>query len=51
VKTCWVFVFIGAAPRTDWLGDAIARDGRGFVLTGPHLPPPPEIGWSLERGP
>ena len=32
-----VFIFIGALPRTDWLGDAIERDERGFVLTGPDL--------------
>ena len=42
VETSWLFVFIGAAPRTDWLGDAVARDDRGFVLTGPDLPPDPE---------
>lgn len=51
VETGWLFVFIGAAPRTDWLGDAVARDGRGFVLTGPDLPPAPTTGWSLERAP
>ncbi len=51
VATSWLFVFIGAAPRTDWLGDAVARDGRGFVLTGPDLPSGPTIGWPLERGP
>jgi thioredoxin reductase (NADPH) len=51
VETSWLFVFIGAAPRTDWLGDAVARDGRGFVLTGPDLPPGPTMGWPLERGP
>ncbi|GIH91804.1 FAD-dependent oxidoreductase [Planobispora siamensis] len=33
----WLFVFIGAEPMTDWLGDTIERDGRGFVLTGPDL--------------
>jgi thioredoxin reductase (NADPH) len=32
-----VFVFIGAAPRTDWLGHVVQRDERGFVLTGPDL--------------
>lgn len=31
-------VLIGAAPRTDWLAEAIALDGEGFVLTGPSLP-------------
>lgn len=51
VETGWLFVFIGAAPRTDWLGDAVARDGRGFVLTGPELPPGPDVGWALERAP
>ena len=29
-----VFVFIGAAPRTAWLGDYVALDPKGFVLTG-----------------
>ena len=33
-----LFVLIGAQPRTDWLGQAIARDRRGFILTGPDLP-------------
>ena len=51
VETSWLFVFIGASPRTDWLGDAVVRDGRGFVVTGPDLPPGPIMGWPLERGP
>ncbi|MDP9861112.1 thioredoxin reductase (NADPH) [Streptosporangium brasiliense] len=33
----WLFVFIGAEPLTDWLGDTIERDAKGFVLTGPDL--------------
>jgi thioredoxin reductase (NADPH) len=33
-----LFVLIGSQPRTQWLGDSIARDRRGFVLTGPDLP-------------
>jgi thioredoxin reductase (NADPH) len=28
------FVFIGAAPRTDWLEGVVARDERGFILAG-----------------
>ena len=51
VETSWLFVFIGAAPRTDWLGNEVARDARGFVLTGPELPPAPDIGWPLDRSP
>jgi len=30
----YLFLFLGATPCTDWLGDAIARDPKGFVLTG-----------------
>ena len=29
-----MFIFIGARPRTDWMGDVVARDDRGFVLSG-----------------
>ncbi|MBI1173435.1 cyclic nucleotide-binding domain-containing protein [bacterium] len=29
-----LFVMIGADPNTGWLPDCIARDARGFVLTG-----------------
>jgi thioredoxin reductase (NADPH) len=32
-----LFVFIGAEPRTDWLDGFIARDERGFILTGDAL--------------
>jgi thioredoxin reductase (NADPH) len=46
----WLFVFIGAAPRTDWLPGDLQRDTRGFVLTGPDLRGRPP-GWPLEREP
>jgi thioredoxin reductase (NADPH) len=29
-----LFIFIGAAPRTDWLPSGVARDKHGFVITG-----------------
>jgi thioredoxin reductase (NADPH) len=32
-----LFVFIGGAPRTDWLDGAVVRDDRGFIPTGPEL--------------
>ena len=33
-----LFLFIGAAPNTDWLaGSGVALDARGFVLTGAEL--------------
>ena len=46
-----VFVFIGARPHTDWLPDAIVRDERGFVLTGPDLSEADLQRWPLERAP
>lgn len=30
----FLFLFLGAWPNTGWLGDAVARDGNGFVLAG-----------------
>jgi len=33
-----LFVLIGSQPRAEWLGDSIARDQWGFILTGPDLP-------------
>jgi thioredoxin reductase (NADPH) len=31
-----LFFFLGASPCTEWLGDVVARDSKGFVLTGPE---------------
>ena len=31
----YLFLFLGAAPCTDWLGDTVARDAHGFILSGP----------------
>jgi thioredoxin reductase (NADPH) len=30
----FLFLFLGALPCTDWLGDVVARDDKGFILTG-----------------
>ena len=48
-----MFIFIGALPRTDWMGDTIERDDRGFILTGPDLIREGKRakGWTLERDP
>ena len=53
VATNWLYVFIGASPRTDWLHDSIARDGKGFVLTGPDIPlfDGDKPRWTLQRPP
>ena len=42
------FVFIGAAPRTDWLDGVVARDERGFILAGADVR---SHGWPLPREP
>ncbi|WP_227997349.1 FAD-dependent oxidoreductase [Nocardia australiensis] len=48
-----LFLFIGAAPQTDWLDGVVTRDDGGYVLAGPDLlidgvrPP----GWELPRPP
>lgn len=48
-----LFIFIGALPRTDWLGNLVQRDARGFILSGPDLlrdGKRPQ-GWSIDRDP
>lgn len=47
------FVFIGAAPHTEWVGDRVRRDARGFILSGADLGREggPLQDWPLERDP
>jgi thioredoxin reductase (NADPH) len=49
----YLFVFIGAEPRTDWLGDTVARDEKGFIYTGPDLlrNGTRPTGWDRDRDP
>lgn len=53
IEAAGMFLFIGAAPRSEMFGDAIARDDKGFVLTGGELPREQGkiVGWPLEREP
>lgn len=48
-----LFVFIGAAPRTDFLSDTVVRDKNGFILTGADLIVNGKrpAGWPLDRDP
>jgi len=53
VDASLLFLFIGAAPLTDWLEGVVVRDSAGFVVAGPDLSvagerPP---GWELDRMP
>jgi thioredoxin reductase (NADPH) len=53
VEAAHLFVFIGAAPLTDWLPPAVVRDAAGFVVTGPDLVVDGSRprGWDLDRDP
>jgi thioredoxin reductase (NADPH) len=53
VRAGYLFVFIGAEPRTEWLEGVVDRDTRGFVLTGPDLLERGSRprGWDLDRDP
>ncbi len=48
-----MFVFIGAAPHTDWLDGTVERDAHGFIRTGPDLLAEGRrpAGWQLDRDP
>ena len=46
-----LFVFIGAAPKTQWLPKELARDSKGFVLAGPDLMARAPASWPLQRQP
>jgi thioredoxin reductase (NADPH) len=46
-----LFIFIGAAPKTDWLPKELACDSKGFILAGPELKAKAGKTWSLDREP
>ncbi|MCW2525689.1 MAG: putative thioredoxin reductase [Pseudonocardiales bacterium] len=53
VSTPSLFIFIGAAPRTEWLEGVMVRDENGFVVAGPDLVVDGQRprGWTLDRDP
>lgn len=46
-----LFIFIGAAPKTDWLPPELCRDSKGFILAGPDLKAKSPKSWTLDRDP
>lgn len=44
-----LFIFIGQRAHTDWLGDLVQLDERGFVMSGSDLQP--LKGWNVNRDP
>src|SRR5215469_17030625 len=52
VSSSWLFIFIGATPHTEWLGSDVARDDKGFIITGQDLLAPAYARhWPLPRPP
>jgi thioredoxin reductase (NADPH) len=51
VRASWLFVFIGASPRTAWLGADVVRDDKGFIVTGQDLAAVAAPRWPLARAP
>ena len=53
VPASGLFIFIGAAPNTDWLPDSITRDANGFLLSGPDLKVDGKLvkSWTQDREP
>jgi thioredoxin reductase (NADPH) len=52
VAADFLFVFIGAFPHTNWVGEAIARDERGFIRSGAEVVRDGATArWPLEREP
>src|SRR5215470_2302803 len=53
VPAASLFIFIGAAPLTDWLAGVVERDEKGFILTGRDLMADNKLprSWPLEREP
>jgi thioredoxin reductase len=46
-----LFVLIGSEPRTEWLGESVARDRWGFILTGQDVPDNADAAWAADRQP
>jgi thioredoxin reductase (NADPH) len=53
VSTAAMFIFVGSAPRSEMVAGLVARDEKGFILTGPDLPRDERgpLGWTLDRDP
>jgi thioredoxin reductase (NADPH) len=46
-----MFVMIGGEPHTQWLPDEIARDARGYLITGRDVLEHPAAPWTYHREP
>ncbi|MBI4787612.1 MAG: FAD-dependent oxidoreductase [Chloroflexi bacterium] len=53
VPAAALFIYIGAQPRTDWLGTLVKRDEQGFIYTGAEVQHAPDFAqfWKVDRDP
>jgi thioredoxin reductase (NADPH) len=51
VPAAALFIMIGGEPHTTWLGDEIARDRQGYVITGREVLRTPGVVWDEDREP
>jgi thioredoxin reductase (NADPH) len=53
LETSAMFIYIGVAPRSEFVANLLERNDKGFILTGPDLPRVNgrPRGWTLEREP
>lgn len=53
LEAAGLFIFIGAAPHTDWVADVVERDARGFIYSGTDLDKAPGYRrkWTVKRDP
>ena len=47
IDATYLFIFIGAQPKVEWLDGSVAMDERKFILTGTDL----DAHWKLDRNP
>ena len=51
VPAAALFVMIGGDPHTQWLGDQLARDPQGYLITGRAVLDHPGVTWECDREP
>jgi thioredoxin reductase (NADPH) len=51
VPAAALFIMIGGDPHTQWLGDQLARDPQGYLVTGRDVLDQPGVNWGCDRDP
>jgi thioredoxin reductase (NADPH) len=53
LRSAAMFIFIGTAPRSEMVAGLVARDEKGYILTGPDVTRADckDVAWGLDRDP